>query len=302
MNRFDSEENGEAIYDYYEKHKKSNISTIIIFCIIIGITFIISSIEDLSFESILQKNDTVITDDFQTIDSSSENFTDNYTQPNLYINNADLYNSQFEKYFGKNISGTEVKALLRKIQENNILNPDYEIGIDPNFTSVNGEKITGQNNSPDIFPSLIDDNRTYIVCVTDISIAYHSNGYIARISIDDPSTKSDSEIFEFNTQFTKYFSDIISGKDVKKLLSIIDASNNIEVDNKVKILFHVSGISTTSGSSFYELSGISTNMNTYSTEIIDNNYYFVDVHETNPDGTICSIVISDDIYKYNYYY
>ena len=300
MNRFDSEENGEAIYDYYEKHKKSNVSTIIIIVLIVGICFIFSSIEDLSFESVLEKINTVITESFEAIDSSSETFVDSYEQSTLFAD-ADLYNSQYEKYFGKNVSGTEVKALLKKIQENNILNVDYKISIDPNFTSVNGEIITGQNNSPDIFPSLIDDNRTYIVCVTDISNAYHQNGYIARISIDDPSTKSDSEIFEFNAQFTKYCSDIISGKDVKKLLSIVDSSNNIDVDNKVRILFHVSEFSTTSGSSFCELSGISTNMNTYSTEIIDNNYYFVDIHEINPDGTICSIVISDDVYKYNYY-
>lgn len=116
----------------------------------------------------------------------------------------------------------------------------------------------------------------------------------------EESEKGNSEILEFNNKFEVYFGERVLGSEVKKLLSVIDINNRVETDYKVRILFHVSGSSTTSGTLYYELSGTNSSMETYIKEIKKEHYYYIDVHETNPDGTIYSIVISDNVYKHSY--
>ena len=60
--------------------------------------------------------------------------------------NKDEYNAQFEKYFGKHVSGKKVIELLDKIILNNTNYKENQIGIDPNYTASDGQKVTGQNN------------------------------------------------------------------------------------------------------------------------------------------------------------
>ena len=147
-----------------------------------------------------------------------------------------------------------------------------------------------------MFQAKKSDNRISQIIAEDITNFEESNLY----EFLTQDSKYDKDVLEFNKKFSMYFCDTIRGKDVKKLLSVVDTNNNTEDTYKVRILFHVSETSTTSGTLFYELSGTTTSMDTYINEILDQYYYFVNVHETNADGSIYSIVISDNVYKYLY--
>ena len=113
------------------------------------------------------------------------------------------YNEQFEKQFGKEISGEKVIQLLNDVIFNNNNSSVNRIGIDPCYTTQNGKMMTGQNNyKPNyienkIKPTIIKDKK-YIVRATSVSIAYSELGFIQRICIADKSELQDEEVNQFN--------------------------------------------------------------------------------------------------------
>ena len=108
---------------------------------------------------------------------------------------TNIFNSQFEAYFGTNVSGIRVKEMLNKIIQNDIKNEDHLIFVD--YFPDEGARISSHGSSkPNInkikeAKALIDDNKKYWIDASShctSSTAGYKDGYIYCISISKAKT------------------------------------------------------------------------------------------------------------------
>lgn len=235
---------------------------------------------------------------------------------NLSAQEVEEFNSTFETYFGDSISGSKLIELLNLIADNNTNNPTHIIGLDPNFTSKNGTKLSGQNNydpnyiRTSIIPHVSIYNK-YIIKVTSLSTAYSKDGFIQRITFADKSTLTSSEVKKFNDTFDVYIGEDLNGKEVKTLIKKIKVHNETQfkngTDKMVRILFHINPQNSADNKTHYMLTGIGvphlSNPDYLLEEmnfIKEDTNYYVDIHKYNPDQTIYSFVIADSYNKAQY--
>lgn len=230
--------------------------------------------------------------------------------------NKNEYNAQFEKYFGKHVSGKKVIELLDKTILNNTNYKDNIIGIDPNYTDSNGQKVIGQNNCDVIYieneiKNTIDKEKKYIVKATSISTAYSDIGYIRRITIADESELSENDVKKYNSNYEEYFGEHVQGTTVKKMIEQIkkfdEQQYEEENDQYIRILFHLTPSFTKDSESYYLLTGVNSAifskgnyLEEYLNIIIDDEFYFVGSHEYNADGTLYEVVVADELTKDEY--
>ena len=283
-------EKKEEVIDEY--NKKNEISIMLITVCIIIFSFL--------FLFFINKNNQIIKKDDTYFGKSNKN----------------EYNAQFEKYFGMHVSGKKVIELLDKIMLNNTNYKDNIIGIDPNYTDLNGQKVTGQNNCDVIYieneiKNTIDKEKKYIVKATSMSTAYSDIGYIRRTTIADESKLSEKDVKKYNSNYEEYFGEHVQGTKVKEMIEKIkrfdEQQYKEEKDKFIRILFNITPNFTKDNETYYLLTGVNkaifskgNYLEEYLDIIIDDKFYFVDGHEYNPDGTIYQVVVADELTKDEY--
>jgi len=213
-----------------------------------------------------------------------------------------IYNMKYDKYFGNSLPGTQIIEMLEEIKKQNSSDDNYKIGIDSNYTNKDGKRIWTQNDYTkgllEDHISQIDENRKYNVSIPEVNGSHYPNGYLARIMISDESKLNNIEMDTFNKQFEMYYGEKVLRSVVKELLTIIDQNNEREEEYKVRVYFDISANFTTNNKKLNMSTGLKTRVSEYSEEIKSDRYYFIDTYQTNPDGTIQTIVISSDNGKY----
>ena len=92
----------------------------------------------------------------------------------------DMFNQQFEQYSGNRVNGANVKALLRKIRDNNTTNSDVEAKqVVLSFTPPNGSAIT----DPVSAINQVNTAGTYTVVCEDKKTSYAGDGLIDTVTI-----------------------------------------------------------------------------------------------------------------------
>ena len=105
---------------------------------------------------------------------------------------ANMFNSKFENYFGKNVSGSQTKSFISQVIVNNTNNPDYVVCIC--FKPKSGNNIdahyiddpsTNLNRLNSIVNAILNSN-TYTIEINSSCNSFakgYSNGYIRCINI-----------------------------------------------------------------------------------------------------------------------
>lgn len=107
---------------------------------------------------------------------------------------ASMFNSQFENYFGLNVSGSQVKTLLSKITTNNNTNAEHKVFV--NFypldhSDISAHHLNDNNKNIQLLQTItlrINNNSSYSVKVNSTCDTYaqgYNNGYIACIDIKE---------------------------------------------------------------------------------------------------------------------
>ena len=248
-------------------------------------------------------------------DNSSYYVVSNSTVSNTTMaknSDATNYNMQFEAYFGREVSGKRVKELVDLIIDNNQRAESdaslARIGIDPDFTSKDGTEFSGQNNyhidSLKKVKENIDENQSYIVKVSSLSIAYTDDGKIQRITIADKSDLTDEEVNKFNDTFKDYYGKTLSGEEAKRFLQKVRKFDEEQyaagTKRYIRVMFDIGSKYSADGTEHYVLTGISdlffengNYLSEYMSIFKENETYYVDTHEYRPDGTLYEIVVSD---------
>lgn len=98
----------------------------------------------------------------------------------------DMFNQQFEQYTGTRVNGSNVRALLQKIRNNNNTNndtPDKQVTV----TSTNMTNVKTDASSKELDPKAINDINTaatYTVVCTDTN----KDGLIDKVEISKNSS------------------------------------------------------------------------------------------------------------------
>lgn len=97
-----------------------------------------------------------------------------------------MFNSQFESYFGTNVSAKQTRALISKIIVNNSQNSDHKIMV--YFRDINNSEYTHNSSLTNLqnINNVLADNHLYNISISSSCSKFtggYDNGYVACISI-----------------------------------------------------------------------------------------------------------------------
>lgn len=149
--------------------------------------------------------------------------------PEETVNNTAVveFNQNFLEYEGNNISLENVKNMVNDVIQNNEDNSEHQI-----TARILSQGIDEETKDPATLITILNDLENYEYDFA-ISFGYNEHGYINIITINQNIPEGDSEVLEFNKQFTQYAGNNVSATVVKSLLTTVLESNNINVENQI---------------------------------------------------------------------